>query len=391
MVGAMLPLLAPSISWVGSVEPPGTGFCRYFRAISPAFYVLLLMLSLYLVRFSWKRAYWWAGLLPAVTLGLLFYISPLYYWSFAITGVAFMALTAGGRIRANMLTAVAAACIIAVPFLLKVFQQKHLPDVQQTLARLDLLIPGRAPDIYVTRTFVLSAVVLVPIWLWRQKLGDAGRFVLPFMCAGTLLMVQNVVTNRHLQGYHWVECLIPIWSLAAVAFFQLFAQSVRPVYFTAFVMAVMVGAFALQTIAYLRLEESQKQDAEFWVLDARMPHTLDWLNRHTPAGSVVIADTDIMDSLVLFTHNKVYWADYASQHVMPELRFRLEPRSCTGLAPKATFHSAPTYISAPAPRASAWERTSFCITKKPRRRACFWFQDKLATRMRIMDNVISNR
>src|SRR5205823_228480 len=117
MLAAMLPPLAPSISWIGSVDPPGTGFFRHFRAISPAFYVLLLMLTLCLVQFSSKKTYWWAWLFPAVSLGLLFYLSPVYYWSFAITGVAFMALSEGGRIRTNMLTAVAAACIIAVPFL----------------------------------------------------------------------------------------------------------------------------------------------------------------------------------------------------------------------------------------------------------------------------------
>jgi len=315
-LAAMLPPLGPSISWIGSVEPPGTGFFRYFRSISPAFYVVLLMLTLCLVQFAWKKGRWWAGLLSGVGLGLLFYITPVYYWSFAIAGVIFMALFAAGRVRANMQAAIAAASIVSVPFLVKSLHQKHVPEVQQTLARLDLLIPGRLLDIYVFRTFVLSVVVLVPIWLWRHKLGDTGRFVLPFMCAGTLLMVQNVLTNRHLQGYHWVECLIPVWSLAFVAFFQRFAQSVRPVYFTAFFVAVVVGAFVLQTIAYLRLEESRKEDAEFWVLDARMPQTLEWLNLHTPPGSIVIASADVMDSLVLYTHNNVYWADYASQHVM---------------------------------------------------------------------------
>ena len=333
MLAAMLPPLSPSISWIGSVEPPGTGFFRYFRAISPAFYVLLLVLILRVVLFSWKKDQWWAGLLPAFAIGILFYISPLYYWSFAIAGLMFMALITGGRIRVNMLTAVGAACILAIPFLLKASRQGRLPAVQQTLARLDLLIPGRLPDLYVTRTFVVSALALIPIWLWRHKLGDAGRFVLPFMWSGTLLMVQNLVTNRHVQGYHWVECLVPIWSLAAVSFFQLFSRSVRPPYFTALILAVIVGAIVLQTIAYSRLEESQTQDADFWALDALMPNTLDWLNRQTPAGAVVIADMDVMDSLVLYTHNKVYWADYAGQHVMLESEVQARTKSSKSFRP----------------------------------------------------------
>jgi hypothetical protein len=34
-----------------------------------------------------------------------------------------------------------------------------------------------------------------------------------------------------------------------------------------------------------------------------------------------------MDSLPLFTHNKVYWADYASQHVMPEWEVQARTQS----------------------------------------------------------------
>jgi hypothetical protein len=317
-LGAVLPALAPSISWIGSVEPPGTGFFRYFRAISPAFYVLLLLVALCSVQFAWKKAYWWAGLPAGVSLSLLFYTTPIYYWSFAMIGVTLMALYTVGRARVNMVSAVAVACFGGIPFCLTSFQQQAIPDVQQTLARLDLMIPGRAPDIYVMRSFVLSVLVLASIWLWREKIGQPARFVLPLMAAGTLLMVQNVITNRHLQGYHWTECLIPVWALAAMALCQRLCHSVRPVYLTTFVLTLVAGALVLQAIAYLRLERSRKENPEFWVLDARMPRTLNWLNQHTPENSVVVASPDIMDSLVLFTHNKVYWADYASQHVISD-------------------------------------------------------------------------
>lgn len=326
MLASLLPPLAPTISWLAAAGY-GAGFLRYFRAISPAFYVLLLLLALRLVQLARSKATWLTGLLAAASLGMLFYDTPLYYWAFAICGVTWLALAATRRVRATLLISITAALIIGLPFFGRALHQEHVPDVQATLAGLDLFTPGRAPDIYVTRTFILAALVLTPVWLWRRKLGDSGQFLFPFMSIGTLLMVQNVVTDRHVQAYHWIECLIPIWSLTAVAFLQDSKHSFRPAYLNALLAFLVAGAIFLQAMAFLRLEELRKQDTEFWALDACMPYTLNWLNQNTPANSVVIAHPDVMDSLVLFTHNKVYWADYASQHVIPEWEVKARTQS----------------------------------------------------------------
>jgi len=337
MLAAMLSPLAPTISWLASADS-GKGFFRYFRTISPAFYVVLLLLVMRLVQIAWRKAFWWIGLLAGAGLGLLFYATPVYYWSSAIGGVICLALFTMGRVRVTMLTSILVALIIGFPFFANVLRQEQMPDVQATLARLDLLIPGRSPDIYATRSFVLAVLVLAPVLLWRRRLGESGRFLIPFMCVGTLFMVQNVVTNRHLQGYHWIECLIPVWSLAAVAFLQNSIQSFRSVYFNALISVLAAGAIFLQANGYVRWAESQKEDVEFWSLDALMPRTLNWLNQHTPVNSVVIADPDIMDSLVLFTHNKVYWADYASQHVIPEWEVEARTRSLESWRPDGAGH-----------------------------------------------------
>jgi hypothetical protein len=333
MLAAMLPLLAPTISWMGSINSRSTGFLRYFRAVSPAFYVLLLLLALCLVLLAWRKPSWWTGLLAGASLGLLIFASPIYYWSFAIGGVAWLAVQESGRVRAAMLTSLGAALIIGLPALLRAFFQERAPDVHETLVRLDLFTPGREPDEFVARSFVFAVIVLAPMWVWRRRLGESGRFLFSFLCVGTLLMVQNVVTNRHLQGYHWIECLIPVWSLVAAAFLQASVRSFRPVYFAALLAVLMAGAIFAQAMAYVQWEESRKQDAEFWVLDARMPRTLNWLNEHTAANSVVIAETDVMDSLPLFTHNKVYWANYASQHVMPEWEVEARTKSLESWRP----------------------------------------------------------
>ena len=326
-LAAMLPPLAPTISWMADINSRTIGFLRYFRAVSPAFYVLLMLLALRLVLLAWKKPLWWTGLFAGASLGLLIYLSPIYFWSFAIAGAAWLAVQDTGKVRAAMLISVATALVLGLPHFWDAFLQARLPDVRETLARLDLFIPGRAPDEGVARTFVLAAAMSVAVWLWRRRLGQPGRFLSPFLFVGTLLLVQNLVTNRHLQGNHWIECLIPVWSLAGVAFLQSYSQSFRPVYLLVLVAVLATGAVFAQAMAYLQWEELCQESTEFWVLDAAMPRTLSWLNAHTPANSVVIAGTDVMDSLPLFTHNKVYWADYASQHVMPEWEVQARTQS----------------------------------------------------------------
>ena len=327
MLAALLPLLAPTISWIGMINSRSTGFLRYFRAVSPAFYVLLLLLSLRLVLLAWKKPLWWTGLLAGASLGLLIYASPFYYWSFAIGGAIWLALQESGEVRASMLTSLGTAFVIGLPVILKTAFQGEIPVVHETLVRLDLFTPGRVPDEFVVRSFVLAVLVLAAVWLWRRRLGDSARFLFPFLCVGSLLMIQNVITDRHLQSYHWIECLIPVWCLVGAAFLQSYTRSFRPFYSAALIAVVLVVAMITQATAYMQWEELRKQNAEFWALDGRMPHTLNWLNEHTPANSVVMAAPDVMDSLPLFTHNKVYWADYASQHVMPESEVQARTQS----------------------------------------------------------------
>lgn len=331
-LAALLPPLRPTVFWAGIVGH-GAGFFRYFRAISPAFYVLLLLAALRVLQLARREALWWTGLLAGASLGLLFYGTPVYYWAFAIGGGTWMALAATGRVRMTLLTSIVAALIIGAPFFVKALRQERVPDLQATLARFDLLTPGRAPDIHVARVFTLAVLVLAPVWLGRRKLGDSGRFLFPFMFLGPLLMIQNLATNRHLQGWHWVDCLIPVWSLAAAAFVRNSDAPFRAGYLIALLTVLVAGAIFRQMTAYRWWAELQKEKPELWALDARMPRTLEWLNRHTPANSVVVAEPDVMDLLVLFTHNKVYWAYYATQHVVPEWEVQARTKSLESWRP----------------------------------------------------------
>ena len=330
-LAAILCPLMPSISWL-TASSDAPGFLRYFRAISPGFYVILLVVALRMVLTAWQKPSWWTAVVGGATLGLLFYTPP-YFWSFALLGVVGLTLSAHGRVRMAMLMLSAVALLVALPSLWSSLQRAQDPEVQATLARFDLLIPGRSPDIHVPGSFALAIAIMVPLWLWRRKLGASGRFLLPFIGVGTILMVQNVVTNRHLQSYHWIECLIPTWALATGAFLQAAGRTIRSVWINTVIGALLAGSLFAQTRGYLQWKTLEKEYPEFWALDARMPGTLLWLDQHTPNNSVVLADGDVMDSLVLFTHNKVYWADYAGQHVLSEAEVLARTRSLESFHP----------------------------------------------------------
>jgi len=325
MLAAMLPPLAPTISWLGAPVMDAL-FERYFRAISPGLYVLLLALALRTMLWAWQETSWRAAVLAGVSLGVLFYTPP-YYWSFTFLATVWLAIIARGRQRTAMLIPIAMALLLACPSLAGTLHRARAADVQAVLVRQELLTPGRTPDAGAPRIFLVGVLMILAVWLGRRALGATARFLLPFLCVGTFLTVQNVVTNRHLQSNHWVECLIPVWALAAVALLQLRGRAVSPTWQCSLAVILFAGAMAVQTGAFLAWERWQKESPEFWALDARMPRTLLWLNRNTPANSVVLANPDIMDSLVLFTHNKVYWAAYADQHAIPDREVQARTKS----------------------------------------------------------------
>ncbi len=324
LAAAMCPLM-PSMTWIWALEGE-PAYLRYFRAVSPAFYVMLLLVALCMILRVWREPSRWAILAGGVALGALFYTPP-YFWSFALIGVGLLALQARGRTRRDLLGLAAVALVVALPSLWGTWQRAHNPDVQATLARFDLLIPGRSPDCRVRGAFPVALVILFIVWFWRRKLTDGGRFLIPFIAVGTGLLIQNMVTNRHLQSYHWVECLIPAWALAGGMFLQAAGRNIRTVWINTAVAVLLAGALFAQAGGYGQWKRVEKECPEFWALDARMPGTLFWLNQYTPRNSVVLASEDIMDSLVLYTHNKVYWADYARQHVIPETEVRARRES----------------------------------------------------------------
>jgi hypothetical protein len=177
------------------------------------------------------------------------------------------------------------------------------------------MLPGRHVEGGIPVRVLLSAVAACAAWVLRRRT-VAGGFLFAFFLVSIPLMLQNVVTNRQIQAYHFVDPLNPLWAILGAA---ALGQIRLPKWALPTALTLLVLAAALvQTRACRYVRASIAQNPNVFALSWRMPHALAWLQRNTPRDSVVVSRPEIMDVLPIFTHNKVYFAVFARQHVMSD-------------------------------------------------------------------------
>ena len=176
------------------------------------------------------------------------------------------------------------------------------------------MTPGRELEQGILPHVVLCIGCAILAWMLRRR-SKVFLFLSAFFAVTAPMLLENVVTNRQIQAYHFTDALNPLWAIMGVA---LLAQlRIHRVVITS-IFALVIGFATAQNVAdYLRLRSQVAARPEYWALNWRMPRTLAWLQANTPPDSVVIAPRPAMENLPIFTHNKVYWADFARQHVMP--------------------------------------------------------------------------
>lgn len=311
------------------------GALRYFRVISPVAHVFLLMTALWLVFAAWRDRSRKFAVLAGMGLGLLFY-TPAYYWSFAMFGTGLLALLAHRAARLVLLFAVVIGIVIGSFNLVHSARMAANPEVRETLARLMLMVPGRALESGALPRLLLGLGFVAMAWWFSRRSFRWAQFLFPFAVAGCFMLVQNAITNRQIQAYHMINCLIPVWAILAVGLFQTITRA-RPALTLASASLVVVFGLFVQISSYFQWQRAQTADPEEFALNTIMPQTLEWLNRHTPPGSVLLAPVTITSSLPLFTHNRSYIAHYASQYVMSNRELDLRYRTAQTWHPGKTL------------------------------------------------------
>ena len=310
-----LALLAALIAVLGlSTNADGPHFLRYLRLVSPATYALLLLIALECWLLLWKKPSVKTAILTAVASGALFY-SAMYYWSFAVSGALVLALTSASS-RRRIFAALGGSVLVGAPALWNAAVVARIPAVQETLHRFNLLTPGRSPDISVLPRFVAAIVFCAVLWSQRRRIGTRANLLLAFLVPGTMLLVQNAVTNRHAQSYHWVECLIPVGALAVAVMIE-GTRCGRQALVRAATVVIVVAGMASHVAAYFGWEDKARSDPLVWRLDRQIPGTLAWLNANTPPRSILLL-SDSHNDFPMYAANKLYFAYYATQHVLSD-------------------------------------------------------------------------
>ena len=331
--GAML-LLMPSITRVlPPYEPTQMGFLRYYGVgISPESHVALLLAALVCIERAWAMSGRLWVLLAAFTLGVTFYTPP-YYWSFAWGGTFFLALSGRSEQRKRLLAVAALSLGIGLPTLLRL-----LAGVQQTLERSDLMEPGHLPDALTAFLGFSTLALATIVWHFRKQLQAAGAFLLPFLVTGGLLFFQAIVTGRHLEEFHWAHPVVPLAYLSLAMVLHLWQGRLRFSWLVALAGVVVLAAMVTQAEAYFRLMRARADYPAIFALDREIPQTLVWINAHTPADSVILAkDPEEMATLVVFTHDKVYWTLNLGWHVIPESEVLARTESLERWSPEHPF------------------------------------------------------
>jgi hypothetical protein len=337
LVAGLVAVLMPSIKgnpFTTDIPLP----LRYFRVISPAFFVLMMLIALRCIHWVCESGRLLACISAGLVCGLLFY-TQVYYWTFIGFGVLLLAIRQDSSTRTRLTLVCLLAVGIGLPNLVHLAKIRHNLEVRQTLRRAGILVRNDVPlppppdlgridpsldpdltahDISTLPRFVIGMVVCVVVWSLRKRIQPpVVEFVLPFCVAGTLLLEQHIVTGREVQDIHWLGCLIPFWAIAAAATVNSIGWQVRRVTVGIIALVFLSGVVA-QSAAYRTLEICTHDEMEWWDLSRRMPATLKWLNENSEPDTVVISRPAIMDSLPLFTHNRLYFTGVAAQHVISD-------------------------------------------------------------------------
>lgn len=319
-LAAALPPLLPSLATFFTPRHPHPGWLRYFRLVSPAPHVLVLLLALRALKATCDSSSLRRGVLAGLAIGLLFF-TPFYYWTFTLGGATWLVLTGRQELRRALLLAILVALLTGIPYAVRTSQVLSLPEVQETLARVGYMVSGRQPEEGALPRFFLALAFAVLLFSQRRRPQPSARFLQPFVFLGPPLFLQNVVTNRVVESYHWISCLIPVWSLAGVSLCRQWPVLTRPNSVLRMGEILLAGAILVQINASARWEVFRAERPRLYGMETSMKQTLQWLNRRTASGSVVLAEEDVMVLLPMFTHNKVYWSQYAGLHVVSEWEY----------------------------------------------------------------------
>jgi hypothetical protein len=214
------------------------------------------------------------------------------------------------------------------------------------------MVPGRAPEPEVLPRLLIG-IALVGLACWfRRKQFRWAAFALPFAAAACFMLVQNVVTNRQVQAYHMVNCLMPLLAFVVPGSLQAFKP--RGTWPNAAMVCLIIVATTAQILGYKEWSRNIETHPAQYALDSAFPRTLDWLNHDTAARSVVVFPETMATAAPLFTRNGAYLGYYVYQYVVPSHELKLRSEARDNWYPGRSFPYRADYVLAQGARCRQW-------------------------------------
>ncbi len=297
------------------------------RPVNPQFGFVFLLLGMHLiwiiatVRHDLKKIFKYNFLL-AVVFGVLVYTYPFYWMTL---GVVYSLWTFGIAVYdgdfkywiKNWLFFFLPAGLIALPFILNVFEIRHSQWFLETNPRMgfiDTHIPGAFFN-------VLLMIISAPLaYFVLIKAGNKRLAIFPIVLVvgGVILNWQNIVTGQTLQ-------FPPHFYTIMFLFIFLIASQVL-----LFIDKTWVSKVTLIFLVGFFVFLANKQKGEFLYTLNKILHPIDikslqhlsgplsWLNSNTPKDSSVYVLGNLNWAIPIYTHNNVYFAANAGFSLMSD-------------------------------------------------------------------------
>lgn len=291
---------------------------KFTRPVIPQFVFLFWLTQfIFLWRFIKGPTNRLLKYLNILNFGFLFYLYP-FYWTFYLIFLAILIIFYWFRERLlskQLLIILFGGLAIGSVYFYLTFLASHLPEYQETLTRLQLVI-SRSPSEIKTVLPAIFILVLIAV-LYRLKKITLNRETL-FFTAGVISILivinQNIITSQKFEFGHYRMSAMFFLVFAVyyllVPIFKLLNLKLK------FLLAFLIIIFsAYSTYGYIQRSVNIFEE-DFYRQKYRV--IFNWLNENTFPDSVVYADEDISSLIPVYTSNNVFYSRYANLFLMPD-------------------------------------------------------------------------
>lgn len=280
----------------------------FSRTPQPQLTIIFLILAIIFVYLTITKDDLRYSLIGGLFSGILFYVDP-FYLSFFASG-AFLLLIYETFIRnknavKRLLLHSCIATVISIPFWINFFALRNTIGFKDFLLRQGLKSNGM-PDIKVTLVFV--AIIAAYFYLYQKK-DLEFYFINSFILGNLLLANSQVVTGFFFSSFRLIARVTKTWIIiAAVVLVNNFLKNkkfkIKKDVFSKCLTILIV--FLILWGIYIQVKFSVYTKDSFTLKDTE-EDLFSWLDKNTPADSVVMSDSFYFNSILLsYTHNKLF-------------------------------------------------------------------------------------